>query len=178
MTERTLAGDQVLELYNWFKDNGITVWIDGGWGVDALLGRQTRPHADLDIAVARTDNAALRRLLEDNGYAEVPRDDSSEFMYVMESAAGVSLDIHVFEYDETGNNTYGIAYPFGSLTGTGIINGQAVNCIEAQFMLQFKTGYVPKAKDVQDVHALCEQFGFEPPESWPLGPSPNGAVVV
>jgi lincosamide nucleotidyltransferase A/C/D/E len=23
---------------------GLVVWLDGGWGVDALLGRQTRPH--------------------------------------------------------------------------------------------------------------------------------------
>jgi len=25
-------------------ENGITVWIDGGWSVDALLGKQTRDH--------------------------------------------------------------------------------------------------------------------------------------
>ncbi len=30
---------------------GITVWMDGGWGVDALLGTQTRPHRDLDIVI-------------------------------------------------------------------------------------------------------------------------------
>jgi lincosamide nucleotidyltransferase A/C/D/E len=31
---------------------GITVWLDGGWGVDALVGRPTREHDDLDIAIA------------------------------------------------------------------------------------------------------------------------------
>jgi len=30
---------------------GIEIWLDGGWGVDALLGEQTRPHKDLDIVV-------------------------------------------------------------------------------------------------------------------------------
>jgi len=30
---------------------GIEIWLDGGWGVDALLGEQTRPHEDLDIVV-------------------------------------------------------------------------------------------------------------------------------
>src|SRR3954452_25100818 len=28
---------------------GARLWIDGGWGVDALLGGQTREHGDLDV---------------------------------------------------------------------------------------------------------------------------------
>ncbi len=31
--------------------DGIDVWLDGGWGVDALLGHQTREHDDLDLVV-------------------------------------------------------------------------------------------------------------------------------
>ena len=34
---------------------GIQVWLDGGWGIDALLGRDTRPHHDLDIVVRVSD---------------------------------------------------------------------------------------------------------------------------
>jgi len=29
--------------------HGTDVWIGGGWGVDALVGEQTRPHGDLDL---------------------------------------------------------------------------------------------------------------------------------
>lgn len=153
----------VLDLYNLLRDRGITVWIDGGWGVDALLGRQTREHDDLDIAVPRKDNAKLRRLLESDGYKEEKRFDSSEFMYVMKNEVGQEVDIHAFEYDETGKNIYGVEYPFGSLTGTGIIGGQEVNCIDPLFQFQFKTGYDPREKDIYDVQALCEKFGFELP---------------
>ena len=161
-----MAPGKVLELYNWLNDNGIVVWIDGGWGVDALLGRQTREHADLDIAVHRKDNAPLRRLFESKGYREEKRDDSSEFMYVMKNETGECvdmIDVHVFEYDENGKNIYGIEYPFGSLTGTGSIDGQEVNCIEPAFMFRFKTGYEPKEKDLQDIRALAEKFGFTLP---------------
>jgi lincosamide nucleotidyltransferase A/C/D/E len=35
----------------------------GGWGVDALLGRQTRPHKDLDVLVPVDDLADLERVL-------------------------------------------------------------------------------------------------------------------
>jgi lincosamide nucleotidyltransferase A/C/D/E len=41
----------VTEFYHHMEVLGIKIWIDGGWGVDALLGKQTRTHADLDIVV-------------------------------------------------------------------------------------------------------------------------------
>jgi hypothetical protein len=47
------------------------VWIAGGWGVDALVGRQTRIHSDLDLAVDVTQ-MALDHLLQAfgrHGYA-------------------------------------------------------------------------------------------------------------
>jgi hypothetical protein len=37
--------------------------IAGGWALDLTLGRQTRPHADVDVAVFRDDQAALRAAL-------------------------------------------------------------------------------------------------------------------
>jgi lincosamide nucleotidyltransferase A/C/D/E len=161
-----MTSDKVLDFYNWLKVNGIAVWIDGGWCVDALLGKQTREHADLDIAVHRKDNVKLRRLLENNGYKEEKRFDSSEFMYVMKSEAGQLIDIHVFEYDDSGKSIYGIEYPFGSLTGTGMIDGQEVNCTDPSFMFKFKTWYEPKEKDLHDVWALSEKFGFKLPSGY------------
>ena len=40
-------------------------WIAGGWAVDLALGRQTRPHGDIDIAVLRRDQPALFDHLRD-----------------------------------------------------------------------------------------------------------------
>jgi lincosamide nucleotidyltransferase A/C/D/E len=33
----------------------LQVWLDGGWGVDALLGEQTCTHADLGIIAGSND---------------------------------------------------------------------------------------------------------------------------
>ncbi len=156
----------VLDIYNRCKESGIIIWIDGGWGVDALLGKIMREHSDLDIAVHRKDNAKLRQSLESDGYREEKRFDSSEFMYVMKNEVVGCIDIHAFEYDENGNNIYGVKYPFGSLTGKGIIDGKEVNCIAPEFMLKFKTWYEPKEKDIHDVQALCEKFGFTLPDKY------------
>lgn len=38
-------------------------WIAGGWAIDLFLGRKTRPHADLEIAILAADQPALAALL-------------------------------------------------------------------------------------------------------------------
>ena len=38
--------DDVLILIQELNNLNIDVWITGGWGVDALLGKQTRQHDD------------------------------------------------------------------------------------------------------------------------------------
>lgn len=55
-----LTVEQVSELLR-----GIEVpwWIAGGWALDLFMGRQTRAHNDIEIAVYRDDLDALRRHL-------------------------------------------------------------------------------------------------------------------
>lgn len=161
-----MTAEDVLLVYDLLAKNGITVWVDGGWCVDALLGSETREHPDLDLAVHRKNNLRLRKLLEDEGYTEAPRTDSAEWMYVMKNPNGNQIDIHAFEYDDEGKNTYGIEYPYGSLTGKGKIGGQEVNCIDPKWMFKFKTAYEPKEKDLNDVRALSRRFGFDLPERY------------
>lgn len=42
-----MSAERVLDLLDLLVDRGLDVWVDGGWGVDALAGRQTREHGDL-----------------------------------------------------------------------------------------------------------------------------------
>ena len=61
-----MDADDVLRVIDRLASADIRVWVDGGWGVDALLGRQTRRHHDLDaeeagaVAVIRSRIAAER----------------------------------------------------------------------------------------------------------------------
>jgi lincosamide nucleotidyltransferase A/C/D/E len=73
----------VIEIVRLLDQNRIDVWIDGGWGVDALLGEQTRSHRDMDIAVQHSDVPQLRALLEARGYKDVPRDDTRDCNFVL-----------------------------------------------------------------------------------------------
>lgn len=38
-------------------------WIAGGWALDLFIGEQTRPHFDIDAAIARVDQTAAQRHL-------------------------------------------------------------------------------------------------------------------
>ncbi len=47
---------------------GIGVYLDGGWGIDALVGRETRAHNDIDLFVQRGDYQRFVDLLLMRGF--------------------------------------------------------------------------------------------------------------
>jgi len=160
-----MKAERVIDFLQLCKDNNIDVVIDGGWGVDALLGRQTREHNDLDIAIQHKDVAKLRKLLADKGYGEIPKDDTREFNFVLADAANNTIDVHSYTFDENGNNIFGIQYLPEHFTGSGVINGHSVRCISAQWMILFHTGYETDENDFHDTLALCQTFNIPmPPE--------------
>src|SRR5438874_11608532 len=94
-----MSGDAVIELMQLFDHNSIEVVVDGGCGVDALLGEQTRSHADLDIALQHKDVPRLRALHEARGYKYVPRDDTRDCNFVMVDDKGHDVDVHSYTLD-------------------------------------------------------------------------------
>lgn len=168
MVTKEFFEKDVVELYTELKSLGIKIWIDGGWSVDALLGKQLRPHEDLDIAVEYRDVPKLRAYLESQEYIHIPRDDDKEWSFVLGDDKGRKIDIHGFIYDEQRNIVGGIMYPTESLTGTGTINGVAVRCISPEYMVKFLAPWIHKwpEKYLQAVAALCEKFEIALPEEY------------
>jgi lincosamide nucleotidyltransferase A/C/D/E len=158
----------VLELYRRLTERGIPIWLDGGWGVDALLGEQTRPHDDLDIVVEEKHLLRLRQLLESQGFKDVECDDSSAWNFVLGHDDGRKIDVHAIVFDAAGNGIYGpvengLMYPAGSLSGTGSVDGVAVQCLTAALQLASRSGRTLRDKDLQDVNALSRRFGLPRP---------------
>ena len=161
-----MTSTDVIDLYLKLENLGIKVWIDGGWGVDALLGKQLRPHQDLDVAVEWKDVANLRKLLEAEEYKQVKED--SKWNFVLGDHSGHEIDVHAFVYDEQGNVVDGIMYPAQSLTGQGIINGSTVRCISPKYMVEFLAPWIHKwpEKYLQAVSELCEKYNIDLPEEY------------
>ncbi len=156
--------DDVLAFLDLVDQNGIDVVVDGGWGVDALLGWQSRTHRDLDIAVEHRHVPRLRHVLQDRGYSDVPREDTHTYNFVLGDSEGHLIDIHSYEFDDQGNLHIGIPYPFDSLTGTGTIKGRLVRCITPARMVEFHAAYEGDEDDYQDVLALCTKFELQLPD--------------
>ena len=161
-----MSAKDVIEIVNLLNQNDIEVIIDGGWGVDALLEKQTRTHADLDVAVEHKDVPNIRALLEAKGYHEVPWGDTWECNFVLGDDSGHLFDVHSCTFDKAGNNVFGVKYPYDSLKGSGSINGLPVKCITPEWMVKFHSGYKLDENDYHDVKLLCNRFGIEIPKEY------------
>jgi len=161
-----MTAKDVIEFVKLLNHNGIDVCIDGGWGVDALLGKQTRPHDDLDIAVQHKDVPQIRALLEARNYKDIPRDDTRDCNFVLGDEDGHLVDFHSYTFDSAGNIVFGLEYPYDSLKGTGSINGFPVQCISPEWMVKFHTGYNLDDNDYHDVKLLCQHYGIGLPEEY------------
>jgi lincosamide nucleotidyltransferase A/C/D/E len=161
--EAQMTASDVLDILHLFIANHIEVIIDGGWGVDALLGEQTRPHSDLDIAMPHQHVPLARALLDARGFKDEPRPDTRRCNFVLTDDRGRSVDFHTYIFDDLGNLIFGLPYPLESLCGMGMIAGQPVRCITPEWMVRFHTGYTIDDDDYRDVTALCQRFAIEVP---------------
>lgn len=140
---------------------GCRAWVAGGWGVDALVGRQTRRHRDLDLAIdAGAEPAALRALAE-RGY--VIETDWRPVRVELAAPGERWVDLHPVLLDENGNGTQSdldggvFTYPADCFV-TGTIAGRAVGCLSIEQQLTFHSGYQPRDVDLADI-ALLRALG-------------------
>jgi lincosamide nucleotidyltransferase A/C/D/E len=153
-------------------ERGVEVSVGGGWAVDALVGRQTRPHADLDVWVAAHDFEGLLSAFAAEGVDRIhPWPGDRPWNFVLHDAHSRRVDLHVYEVLGAGRLHYGsVAAPFvfsqQDLLGEGEIDGVSVRCERPEFALRNHTGYELREVDRHDVTALCEHFGLPLPSTY------------
>jgi lincosamide nucleotidyltransferase A/C/D/E len=163
-----MTEEEVLTIYKSLEDQNILVWIDGGWAVDALLGQQTRPHQDLDLAVQRKDLEILKAFLASNGFTQVERDEELMWDAVLVNDKGSEIEIHSFSFDDNTKvveEKYWNGYSAESLTGVGKIMNTEVKCVSLEQLVKTHDGNrrVLKNTDLQDMELLRERFKVEFP---------------
>jgi lincosamide nucleotidyltransferase A/C/D/E len=141
---------------------GCRAWTGGGWGVDALVGYQTRGHRDLDLAVDADQEAAALVALGELGY--VIETDWRPVRVEVVAAGRGRVDVHpvifdvvvVFGHPADLDGGF-FLYPAGCFT-IGTIAGRRVNCLTIAQQLRFHSGYQPRDIDHADLallHALA-----------------------
>jgi lincosamide nucleotidyltransferase A/C/D/E len=162
-----MTAQDVLEVYDACEHGGVEIWLDGGWGVDALLGEQTREHDDLDIVVAVDHLPSLIVALSRIGFVTVkPWPDSPEG-FVVADPRDRRVDIHPLRFDEEGNGRQRLhdgtewLYPAQGLCGSGVVDGRSVRCLTPELQVQCHAGYELQDDDVHDMRELHERLGVE-----------------
>jgi lincosamide nucleotidyltransferase A/C/D/E len=126
-----MTATAVLEFLALMEASSISACLDGGWGVDALLGEQTREHGDLAVILNVDD---LPRLAEaTRSYSSKPGGTDTNF--VLEMGPGNELDMHAIPFDEWGFGVFALPdgrkwpFPPAAFQGRGTIQGKAVRCL-------------------------------------------------
>jgi lincosamide nucleotidyltransferase A/C/D/E len=146
-------------------------WVEGGWGVDALLGRQTRKHRDLDVCTGDDEReiAAVVAALRDLGL-QVLNDRRSPApaiprMIWLADGDGHSVEVYPVNLD---------APPFRVAEGdepafvTGIVGDEQVPCLAGWLHVKAKhRGYRWRSSDRHDLRML------DAPGAQPAGGGPT-----
>jgi lincosamide nucleotidyltransferase A/C/D/E len=165
-----MAACDVLTIIDRLVGAGTVVWVDGGWGIDALLGARHRPHDDVDIVVRLDQIDDVRRALAPLGF--VLYIDELPTRCVLRDPVDRRIDCHPVTFDATGAATQRLPdgtdapYPAEGFTGRGTIGGHAVPCLTPGVQLLHHLGYEPDEKDLHDIRLLCARFGLVLPEPY------------
>ena len=168
LTDYECTSPMTTDMVHWFLDLfdelGIKVWIDGGWGVDALLGECTRNHQDLDIIISWEDSAILTAALSACGFVDIYTDDRKDRNFVMGHQSHGRIDFHVIELTEGGGAVYGPGeidwiITESELNAVGFIGGRQVRCLSVDYQVRSHSGYTLQDTDFADLRALREKYG-------------------
>ena len=165
-----MTPDELVRLLDALDAAQVQVWVDGGWGIDALFGEQRRPHDDLDLVVEMKDVVTLQGVLNELGYTFQRRDAPLSFELV--DPDGRQVDVHPVTFDERGDGIYQMdngktwAYPAEGLAGSGRIAGRHVRCLTPELQMRVHSGYELSEKDHEEIRALHKRFGVEPPRGY------------
>jgi len=165
-----MGAPEVLRVLDALEAAGVRTGVTGGWGIDALLRRETRTHGDIDLGVTSDAVDAAIAALRRHGYAIAT--DERPARVVLNGRDG-KVDLHPIVMlpsgagVQTGFNGQTFDYPPGSLEAEGEIGGRLVRCATPALQLAFHRGYPPREHDRQDMAALAEDFDvtLEPPYS-------------
>jgi lincosamide nucleotidyltransferase A/C/D/E len=158
----------VVELVRALRAGGADPCIGGGWAVDALVDRPTRPHADLDLWLPASDLDPAIAVFTEVGIDRLLRwGGDRPWNFVLHDGGSRRVDLHLYEELTGGVLHYGSVqdghrFPVAALQGAGVISGLPVRCESADWSLRWHSGYPPRDIDRHDIALLRELTGDPP----------------
>jgi predicted nucleotidyltransferase len=168
----------VVEALGWLGEGEVPVWLDGGWGVDALVGEQTREHNDLDLIVRDDHVSRMSDVLHEHGFR---LSSGVQGGFLLRDDRGREVDVHPVRFDDRGNGHLEedgtpFDHPAAAFAAAGNIAGRRVACLSAEAqMTNHAWGYTPGDTDFHDMRLLNARLGTAllPPYQHPPSRDPT-----
>lgn len=166
-----MTAEDAATLFVLAESSGVRCWVMGGWGVDALLGSQTRPHHDLDLLVLVDDLSHFSRVMESEGFErKLIWDDENEWVsidgtdwptaFVLADSSGREVDVHAVEITTEGRVLPRCLVPWvfadDALSGSGRVGETIVACLSASGQVAAR-GYDLPDHHRADLEALARR---------------------
>jgi lincosamide nucleotidyltransferase A/C/D/E len=131
-----VTGDDVIQILETLGGWRIGTWIDGGWGIDALLGEQIRAHQDLDLVIHRDTCGSAQDTLAALGFEHATQAEPGlPARLVLRDPSDRQVDFHPVVFDADGSGWQEIPggtwchYPADGL------RGRQVRCLTAELQI-------------------------------------------
>jgi len=154
-----MISDAVVRIVGWIDSHDVGYQINGGWAVDALVGRQTRAHRDLDLFVDAAMVPELLRWLLSEGYVEQVNELPARIELRRDQ---LRVDVHPMTLDSAANGTQwnaageAIYTHLAEARTIGHIDGYPVQVATAQRLRELHEGYPPREVDRHDLDLLSQ----------------------
>lgn len=139
----------------------IQYWVEGGWGIDVLLGEETREHRDIDIDFDSSVEPKLMEKLSELGYRTII-DERPTRVEMYHDQYGY-LDLHPFDLSEPGKMKQAI--PKGGFFeleadwfSSSLFEGRRIPCVSVEGQRLFHSGYELRTKDQVDLENLNDRY--------------------
>lgn len=159
-----MTADDVVFVLALLRQAKADVWIGGGWGIDALIGEQTREHRDLDLMHRQDHEVVVSAALHAAGFVETL--NRRPVRFVVTAPDGREIDLHPLVFADDGSALQAspepgrpFTYP-SSCFETGTVRGMPVPCLSAEQQVSFHQGYEPSDRDRHDMAQLRRAFGI------------------
>ncbi len=143
-----VPSEVVVSIVRSLEQAGIRYWISGGWGVDAIAGRHTRVHRDLDLVIDDVEVERAAQALGAVGFFEWYRNDSDVPMFSRvvlhdHHIAGHAVDLHPLDVS-SGHVEF----------ATGSIDDHMVPCLSVESQIKTHSNYRKRWRDRADLATL------------------------
>lgn len=164
----TMEAQDVLQVLELLEEAGVPTTLDGGWGVDALLGAQYRDHEDVDLVIDLRDVRPAIEVLGDAGYTVVDNVGTEELR--LDDGADHVIDLRGVHTDGIGNRWLASHSPAEDPPDMpveyhtyGWIGGRQVSCLSPEYQALRRLARELTPQQVDDVRRLGERFATPVP---------------